>query len=115
MPVPAQIGSVSRDDNEMPDPRFDPGLTSRTHVGLVRLIGLDGVDDFVIAERVVGVRAGLHEGVESSKQQVTRPGSRSETRDGGVVISGLMSCYLRLATLSPWISFHLKTADRFDG
>jgi hypothetical protein len=67
MPVPAKIGSISRDDNEMPDPRFDPGLTSGTHVGLTCLIRLHRADDFVIAERVIGVRAGLHEGVESSK------------------------------------------------
>ena len=67
MPVPAKIGSISRDDNEMPDPRFDPGLTSGTHVGLTCLIRLHRADGFSSVMRAVSVRVGFHDGVESSK------------------------------------------------
>lgn len=60
MPVPAQIGLVNRNDDEMPDAWIDPGLAPGAHVGFASLIGLDRVDGFVIAERVVVVGAGIH-------------------------------------------------------
>ena len=60
MPVPPQIGGVPRDDDEVPDARFDPGLAPGAHIGLARLIRLHGIDGLVPATRVVIVRDRFH-------------------------------------------------------
>jgi hypothetical protein len=60
MPVSAQIGRISRDDDKMSDSRLDPGLTSGAHIGLARLIRLDGADRFVSVRHIVAVEAGIH-------------------------------------------------------
>ena len=50
VPVSAQIGSITRYNNEMPDSQLDPGLTPRTHVGLACLIGLNSINDIIVPE-----------------------------------------------------------------
>jgi hypothetical protein len=88
MPVPPQIGSIPRDDNEMPDPRLDPRLTPGAHVGLACLIRLDGFDGFgvVSSQCVFEAQSGIH----------VMKGIRYN-----VLLTVLGSWSLTLATLSP--------------
>lgn len=48
VPVPSQVCSVNRDDDDMTDAGIDRRFTPRTYVCLLRLIRLDGVDDLII-------------------------------------------------------------------
>ena len=74
MPVATQVGFMVGDDDQMPDPDFDPGLASGADIPLVGLIGLDRLHRLVSGGRVVGVRHGIHGG------NVVGWGSRSVDR-----------------------------------
>jgi hypothetical protein len=52
VPVATQVWSLLRDDDDVPYTNIDDRLTTRTNVGLARLIRLDGMNDLVVESTV---------------------------------------------------------------
>ena len=48
VPMPPEVRSKDGHDHHMADTRFDPRLTTRAHVGLVRPVGLDRMDGHLV-------------------------------------------------------------------
>jgi len=52
VPVASEICCISGDDDEMTDTDLDKGLTAGAHIGLARLIRLNGVHRVIIEPTV---------------------------------------------------------------